>query len=715
MSEDHASPEDRASVPLQALLQDGLSHHRAGRLEVAKEHYEKVLEEDSSRGDALYLLGVLLAQTGNLENALAFFDRAITFGLDDQALHSNRAKVCNSLGRLQDALQSFARLIEIAPDSLDAQMGEAECQLRLGHYEAAMASYQKALALSPESLLALSAMANVYYQSGDLLTSLDFLTKSLELAPKDPALHSSRALILLELGRMDEAQLASQESIELDPSNAQNHFVRGRILERVGQIDEALASFDQSLALDPGSPANEDKTVLLYGQGLVDQAMEAAQVALMVKPTANRWSAFLMCLSHYNDVDDETLFSLYLKFAEHFEAPYRAQWPQHTNQRVPDRRLKIGFVSGDFCNHVVTTLVLPIIQHINSDLFEVWAYSNNHQEDFVTEVLKEVVDHWQRVDTLDDEAFSNLILGDGIDILVDLSGHTAKNRLPVFARKPAPIQVTWIGDPVTTGLTAMDYVITDFQLSPKGLDERHWTEKFIRIPAAATLDLTGSEEYTRDDLPAFSDGYVTFGSFNRAPKINTDVMRAWAAILQAVPDSRLMIGGTPKDHQSRTLSELKQLGISKDRLIFKGRTSKGEYLKLHAGIDILLDTWPFSGGGTTAYGLAFGAVPIVTLGGHSMRHSQGAWLMRHLGLEDWIADSEARYIEIAVEKASNLDKLAHLRRGLPNLWRESSLGDPIAVTHGIEAAFRAVWQRYCEGMAPETMDIDLSASPGASA
>ena len=313
MSEDHASPEDRASEPLQALLQDGLSHHRAGRLEVAKEHYEKVLEEDSSQVDAIYLLGVLLAQNCDLEKALALFDRAITLGLDDQALHSNRAKVCNSLGRLQDALQSFARLIEIAPDSLDAQVGEAECQFRLGHYEAAMASYQKALTLSPENLLVLSALANVYYQSGDLLTSLDFLTKSLELAPKDPGLHSSRALILLELGRMDEAELASQDSIELDPTHAQNHFVRGRILERLGDIDKALAAFDQALALDPDSPSIDEKTVLLYGQGLVEQAIEAAQAALMVKPTASRWSAFLMCLSHYNDVDDETLFSLYLK------------------------------------------------------------------------------------------------------------------------------------------------------------------------------------------------------------------------------------------------------------------------------------------------------------------------------------------------------------------------------------------------------------------
>ena len=165
------------------------------------------------------------------------------------------------------------------------------------------------------------------------------------------------------------------------------------------------------------------------------------------------------------------------------------------------------------------------------------------------------------------------------------------------------------------------------------------------------------------------------------------------------------MGGTPNDHQSRTLSELQQLGISKDRLIFKGRTSKGEYLKLHAGIDILLDAWPFSGGGTTAYGLAFGAVPIVTLGGHSMRHSQGAWLMGHLGLNDWIADSEARYVEIAVEKASNLDSLALLRKGLPDLWRRSSLGDPIEVTRGIEGAFRAVWRRYCEGMLPDNQEF----------
>ena len=697
--------EEETQNRLQLNLQEGLACHRAGQLDEARAFYEAVLDEDSSRFDAVYLLGVLSAQSGDLENALALFNRALGLGLDDQALHANRAKVCASLGRFKDAAQSFERMIEFSPDSPDALMGLADCQGRLGGYEPAIGAYQKVLALAPGHLQALSALANLYYQSGDVSSSLDYLKRCLDLAPEDAALHSSYALMLLELGRIDEAQKASDVSIRIDPSNSQSHLIRGRIDERLGLIDEALSSFDQAFALDPSSPAIDEKTRLLYGVGLVDRAVEAAQSALMKEPTPKRWSTFLACLSHHKEIDEETLLSLHQAYAEQFETPYRVHSPEHSNDRSPERSLRIGFVSGDFCNHVVTTLVLPILQRLDSDLFEVWAYSNSHEEDFVTEVIKEVVHHWRRVDTLDDEAFSNLILGDGIDILVDLSGHTAKNRLPVFARKPAPIQMTWIGDPGTTGLKAMDYVITDLQLSTEGLYERYWSEQFIRVPAAATLELIGAEDYRNASLPALRNGYVTFGSFNRAPKINADALKVWAAILEAIPHSKLILGGTPSYHQIMTRDALEQLGVSKDRLIFKGRTSKGEYLRLHQDIDILLDSWPYSGGGTTALALAFGSVPIVTFEGPSMRHSQGAWLMRHLGLNDWIADSDKRYVEIALQKASNLDSLSQLRQDLPDLWQQSLLGDPLAVTRGIEAAFRAVWRRYCEGMPPESQQF----------
>jgi protein O-GlcNAc transferase len=688
--------EDATRNSLKLLLQEGLAHHRAGQLDQARVFYEKVLEEDASIPEALYLLGVLLAQIGDLEKALVLFDRSIDLGFEDLALHSNRAKLCTSLGRFHEAAQSFDWMIEYEPNSLDALIGWAECQEKLGAYEKAIKVYSKVLALTPDHLPALSALANLFYRSSKIWRSLDILKRSLALAPGDAALHSSYALILLEVGQIDKATKVSKVSILMDPSISQSYLISGRISQRLDSIDEALTAFDQALTLDSGSPAIDDKTCLLYDLGFVDQAVEAAQIALMKEPTSKRWSTFLACLSHHREIDEDTLFSLHQAYAQQFEAPFRLALTEHPNERSPERSLRIGFVSGDFCNHVVTTLVFPIIQRLDPHLFEVWAYSNSHEEDFVTEVIKETVHHWQRVDALDDDAFINLIQGDRIDVLIDLSGHTAKNRLPVFARKPAPIQVTWIGDPVTTGLSTMDYVITDVHLSPEGHYEQYWTEKFIRVPAAATLELTGAEEHRNLSLPALRNGYVTFGSFNRAPKINADVLQAWAAILRAVPNAKLMVCGTPSQHQAITRDALEGLGVSKDRMIFKGRTSKGEYLRLHQDIDILLDSWPYSGGGTTALSLSFGAVPIVTFEGQSMRHSQGAWFMRHLGLNDWIADSSKKYVEIAVEKASSLESLGELRKVLPDLWRQSLLGDPQAVTRGFEDSIRAVWRRYCE-------------------
>lgn len=375
----------------------------------------------------------------------------------------------------------------------------------------------------------------------------------------------------------------------------------------------------------------------------------------------------------------------------------------HENVRDPERDLRVGFVSGDLRKHPLAYLIEPIWQAMRGGRNQVIAYSNFGTEDDVSARLRALTDSWVRIERMNDEALADRIRRDSIDILFDLSGHTTHNRLPVFAMKPAPIQVSWLGYPATTGLSAMDYRFVRGADTDGHLIERLFCEKLVR------LRFRGFEPEPNapavGPLPALTAGHVTFGSFNRPSKISEATTDLWSLVLRAVPNSRLLIAAAG---EMRTQDRLRMLfeskGISSERLSFRPRVSLADYLAMHHEVDIALDAFPYTGGTTTNHALWMG-VPVLSLVGTTPQQRQASSILVMLGLSEWAARSAEEYVARAVEATSNLGELSQLRERLRPAMAASFQGSTAAVARELDWALRMVWQRWCAGLPPESFTV----------
>lgn len=334
------------------------------------------------------------------------------------------------------------------------------------------------------------------------------------------------------------------------------------------------------------------------------------------------------------------------------------------------------------------------------------AYYNNTIEDESTQRLRGYLKHWHPISHLSDEALSKSIQEEGIDILIDLSGHTGKNRLLTFARKPAPIQASWMGYPGTTGLQAMDYYFTDRYHLPLGQFDNQFTEKFAYLPAGAPF-LPCENSPPINTLPAINKGYVTFGSFNRVEKLNPSVIALWSKLLHALPDSKLLLGSMPSNDQNNPLIEwFAQEGIARNRLIFYPRSNMQTYLTLHHDVDICLDSFPYAGGTTTVYALWMG-IPTLTIAGGTVAGRTGACILSHVGLESFIAHNAVDFVQKGLSWAGDLSTLAGLRSGLRTRFEQSPLRRPEIIAAGLERALRIMWQRWCAGLSAASFEADM--------
>jgi predicted O-linked N-acetylglucosamine transferase (SPINDLY family) len=408
-------------------------------------------------------------------------------------------------------------------------------------------------------------------------------------------------------------------------------------------------------------------------------------------------------------VSKELLFAEHCRFGAQYETPLRAAWPLHRNVRDPARRLQIGFVSGDLRDHVVAYFVEPLLIHLaRSPHLTLHAYYNHAVEGQATPRLRTYFSHWHSIAGLSDAALATKIGDDGIDILIDLSGHTSENRLLCFARKPAPVQASWIGYPGTTGLHAMDYYIADRCFLPPGAFDNQFAEKLAYLPAVAPFlpDVSGPAV---NRLPALSNGDLTFGSFNRLSKLTPYAVALWSRLLRALPDARMVLGGMPEDGQYHQLLDwFIQAGIAQERLSFHPRCSTAAYLALHHKVDICLDTYPYTGGTTTSHALWMG-VPTLSLAGQTVPGRQGAAILGHLGLDEFVAKDEAEFEKKGLLWAGKLAELGDLRAGLRDRFERTPMRDPGMIAAGLERALRLMWQRWCAGVPVEVLDITVGA------
>jgi predicted O-linked N-acetylglucosamine transferase (SPINDLY family) len=571
-------------------------------------------------------------------------------------------------------------------------------QLRAQHREdEAVAALRAACAAEP-------GLAEARHQLGNALKALRRHAEAAESLRIAASLEPGSAAIWLNLGaaclglrKADEAVAALRRAIAIEPLRPEAHNILGHALLEQGRCGEAGRSLEEALRLRPGYPAARDNLGrVLKAQGRAAEAIAHHRAALDAAPQPRTHSNLLYSLNFSPEVAPEEAAAEHRLWARMHEAPLRARRLPARREDAAPRRLRIGYVSPDFVNHSVAYFLAPVLAAQDRAGFEVVCYSDASSPDAVTRRLRALSDRWREIAGWSDARVAKAIRGDGIDILVDLAGHTARNRLLVFAERPAPVQVTWLGYPNTTGLESMDYRITESVCDPPGQTEAWHTERLVRLPGPFSCYEPCLVSPPVGPLPATAAGRVTFGSFNNLAKVNPRVLDLWARLLAELPDARLMLvsrGLADPETAELVRGEFASRGVAPGRVDLDGTAlPEVPHLARYDRVDVALDTFPYNGATTTCEALWMG-VPVVTLAGRTHASRVGASLLTHLGAEDWVARSPLEYAAICRRLAGDPGRLAELRRGLRDRMSGSPLCDAQSFTKSLESAFRAMWLR----------------------
>ena len=581
---------------------------------------------------------------------------------DDVSLNRALSDLLRRLGRSKEALAHFQRAVDGGFDDAPTLLKYARALKAAGRKDERLALLERTVQAHPSHSGAWRALAQFHIKEGVKASALAAARQLVKLKPNDAESHANLGIVWRSLGRHLDALASFERAIALDPSNPQIVGLAAATQKRLGYDAEAFARFD------------------------------AIRPWIFADPS--RCSEYLFYLLQ-GDADRERVYRAHLEFGDSLAGvpPITA----HVRSGRPNRRLKVGYVSADFKKHVVTRFIEPVFEHHDRAAFEIYGYSNVAVPDAITQSLAAKVDHWRPIATMGDREAAQLIARDQIDILVDLSGHTKGNRLPVFAHKPAPIQVSWIGYPGTTGLPQMDYRITDSLIGgPQAQD--FVRETLFRLPRVSS-SYHSPPPLALGPPPCLANGHITFGSTNSMAKIGPRVIAVWTQVLNATPGARLLLKTNWRgDRQIHKIMRQRfaAAGLDSSRLDFEDHEPEDAYLRSYDRIDILLDPFPYTGG-TTTRGAVWMGVPAITLEGAALHERLTAALMRGIGLDDLVATSTADYVALASKLASTPHRLADLRLVLRDRLREAFLLDSVSNTRDLEDAFRVMWRDWLAG------------------
>jgi predicted O-linked N-acetylglucosamine transferase (SPINDLY family) len=652
------------------------------------------------RGLAWQLLAGMLNGLGRAAEALAAMERAVGLLPGDAEAERNLGGALQGLGRDEEAEVRYRRALQLKPDYAEAWNSLAVALQKLGRADEAEACCRRALELRPGYADAGANLGILLHEQGRFDEAEASHRSALESAPERAEAWSNLGNTLQRLGRLEEAECVHRRAIELNGGLAEIHINFGSCLHLQGRLTEAEASFRAALELNPGRAAAwSNLGSALQALGRLHEAEAAHRRAVGLDPrNAKCRSALLFCLGHDGGIAPETLFAEHLRFGESFEAPLRAGWRPHSNSRDAGRRLRVGLVSADFCRHAMAPFLEPLVAALAENPgLSLRAYANNALEDAATERLRARIPQWVRIPGISDCALAETIRNDAVDVLIDLSGHTDGNRLLAFARKPAPIQIGWIGYLGTGGMGCMDYYLGDRYFLPFDGFNGQFTEAIANLPVVARFQ----PEETAPPvsvLPALAGGAFTFGSFNRLGKLGPEAVALWSRLLRALPNARMLIGGMVCDEGAeRVAGWFGKEGIARDRLHFHRKAGMADYLQLHHRVDVCLDPFPYTGGATTGHALWMG-VPTLTMAGSTVPGRLGAAMLQHVGLEGFVARDDDDFVERGLGWAGDLDALAELRGSLRERFLQSPLGQPAVFAEGLSAALREMWRRWCAGL-----------------
>ena len=676
------------------------NYYQSGHIKLAENIYNKILEIDPEHPDALHMAGVIARKNGKYDLAASFIKNAIKIAPEKSAYHISFGSVLLNLKRRDEAVSSYKNALALNLDNADLLNNLGNRFKSLGEPDKAASCYRNAVKIKPD-------YAEVYYNLGLLLAEqgkheeavLNFRT-ALEIKPDFSDAYIGIGNTLNSQSMPKEAVLWFRKGINLQPNNVAAYNNMGSALHNQDQLDEAVACYGKALEIDPEVAATlNNMGLVLQDQGRLKEAGEYFHRALKIDPNlVKAYSNFLLSLLYDSEYDLDYIFAEHKKWNDFFGHSSMKKSAQYINSPKQDRRLRIGYVSPDFRNHSCAWFIEPLLEFHNRDKVEIFCYGEIKNEDNVTERIKKLSNSWYCTQGISDREVAKQICSDGIDILVDLAGHTKGNRLPIFALKPAPVQMTWLGYNFTTGLEAMDYRLSDNWLTPLEGTER-FSERLYNLPRCS-LAYKPPGKTPEPAEPAFeSNGHITFGSFNTLSKVSSRTIALWARVLKEIPGSKLVL----KARQSRDFGSKERIlrlfneqRISDNRVVFKDYASSTfEHLAHYREIDLALDTFPYNGTTTTCEALWMG-VPVVTLTGNHTVSRWGLSLVAAVGLEELSARSEDEYCATIKSLVCSQQRLKALKMGMRDRLISSPLLDARGFTDAVEEAFGTMWKRLCD-------------------
>jgi protein O-GlcNAc transferase len=684
-------------VTPQQIMQAAIRHHQAGNLAEAEKACRQVLSQQPKNADALHMLGVIALQVGKPDLAVELLRQAIAIHPAVADFHVNLANALRARGLLSEAIAADREAIRLNPRHAQARNNLANSLYGLGRLDEAIAAYRQALQVAPGLAEAHHNLGRALADRGLFEQSIEAFRQAVRLKPDYVGARNNMGNALRESGRMDESIAEYRQAIQLQPDDATYHNNLGIALRESGLLDDAVASFRTAIGLSPGySDAHNNLGIALRDQGLIDESVAACRQAVALNPASAAFHSNLVLILHYHQQSNPgMLFAEARQWARVHGDPLKKMIVPHTNDRSPQRRLKIGYVSPDFRAHPVGRFMLPLLANHDAELVEIHCYAQVAGGDQMTDRLRGMAHQWRNTVGMSDAQMAEQIRTDKIDILIDLAAHTGCNRLQVFAQKPAPVQATYLAYASTTGLDTIDYRITDPFLDPPDAPDDCYSEKSIRIESYWCYQ-PPLENLEPAPLPAAEAGVITFGCLNAFCKVSPEALHTWCEVLSAVGNSRLILHVRPGSQRDRLRQILHGRGIDPDRLSFAGKLSLADYMAEYGKIDIGLDPFPYTGGTTTCDALWMG-VPIVTLSGPTGVGRGGVSILGNVGLNELIAADTDKYVRIAAELAGDLPRLQSLRAGLQGKMRASPLMDAPRFARGIEAVYRRMWRNWCEG------------------
>jgi predicted O-linked N-acetylglucosamine transferase (SPINDLY family) len=673
------------------LFAEAVRRHRSGDAAGAERLYRDILQQDSTHAAAWCNLGVLAVPSGRLEDAERCYRQALVAVPGYPDAHYNLGNLYRRQGRPREAADEYTACLRSDPDHINATFNLGIALVALGDLDAAARQFRDVLTRDPAFADAHGRLGDTYLRMGKSTEAADAFHRYIELKPDDPRGPNNLALALSGAGKYAEAAGIVQPLLQLHPNYAEAHNTLGVAYEALGRKDDALKQYEDAVRAKPDfADAWSNRGINLLEQGQADEAVASLRKSLSIRPNAPQiHSNLLLALNYTSRVSPREIAAEHRLWGERFGSPVPP--PRAPADQDPYRRLKIGYVSADYRTHTVAAFIELLLRHHDRSQFHVTAYANVQRPDETTERLKALADDWRPIAGLSDGQAAGQIIEDQIDVLIDLGGHTAGNRLDVFARRPAPLQLTLFGYPNTSGLAAMDFRVSDPVSDPPGMTEDLYTEKLLHLPDLAWVYQPPTDAPDPGPPPCLNYRSFTFGCLNNPAKISEACLATWAALLNGLPGSKLVaLAGQSESGAKRLGERFAAAGIDKDRVEFVLRLPRDQYFEAHQLFDFTLDPFPYNGGVTTCDSLWMG-VPVLAVEGASYVSRQGVAVQTALGLVEFVAKTPEDLLSIAQDWLKRKPDLAAIRAGLRAKLASSPVADAGRYVKNWENAIRQEW------------------------